>query len=150
MILDAREVEIHLIDFNGVPYVMVQQVTSGSNTLINAYIDAVEGVTLNTFRAGLEVNKDFRQQGSTNWPTNDQALNQIAWLVSVSSEATGEPLQYYIPGADTSLLLPNSDNADLTTPEMVALVNSIENIIGDGNEEPVTVTAIRLVGLSSP
>lgn len=84
-------------------------------------------------------------------PASPVAQRELKWLVTYEGSISGKLYQLTIPTADISnaaLLLPNSDEADLTAQAWVDFITAFQAIgsTPDNPAENVTVRSIRLVG----
>lgn len=146
MALNTNRVEVHLVDYSDERSLVDVPISTGNNNQLNAFANAVDAVSLNTFVTSIEVRRQLRLSGSPLPPSDPQAQNELAWRVTVRDTVTNQLSYFSIPGADTLLLLPNSDVADLSTPQMTELVLRIEQVVGGEDGDPVLVEDIRLTG----
>jgi hypothetical protein len=78
------------------------------------------------------------------------AQRELKWLLEFQDSVTGGRFQREVPTADivtAGLLIPNSDVADLTATEWVALKTALDgNIRSNTTGNTATLTGARLVG----
>lgn len=82
-------------------------------------------------------------------PTNAFAQREIKWLVRYRGNTSKKIFTLTIPTADpTGRLVPGTDRADLTNPQMQTFVSRFEGFARtpDSDQETVTVMDITLVG----
>jgi len=82
-------------------------------------------------------------------PTNPYAQREMKWLVSYVGDASGKIFQSEIAAPDiTDNVVPNTDQADLTSTDWAAFVTAFESYVRspDNGTETVTVLSARLVG----
>lgn len=85
----------------------------------------------------------------TNTPPSDtNAQVEMKWLVSYEGNTSKKRFRTELPTADTSLLIPGTDKADLTDTDIAAYVTAFEALAKspDNDAEGVNVLDIRLVG----
>lgn len=146
MAFDTRSLEIWTVDYldryiNTAPFV-----STPTNTFLNALIDAFVGMSKANLVTSLEVSRQFRIQGSPVTPSDQQALNEVVWLVSGVSSGNGQVVQMVIPAANTDLLAVNSDRPDTSTPEYIAFVSALADAWADDNGDPVNLSEIIISG----
>ncbi len=107
---------------------------------------AVQGVTLIAF-LGAEYPgvQDVRENSPAGVPA---AQRELKWRVRLLDTVTQELSGFEVGGADTSLLLLNSDLMDLTAGAGLTFANTIESEIVSRNDNSVSVEEVRLVGRS--
>jgi len=117
---------------------------AGKMADLDALVVAVEAVTL------CNLTKDIRVATETNpgaGPASDaNAQRERKWLVTMFDVDSGIPVHVQIPGADASLLLPNSDQMDTATAEYVALKTNIEKYHLSIAGGAVEITDVVMVG----
>lgn len=134
----------------------------GLLTQFGALRTAIEGITLGTISQ--EELSVFRTKLSNTIPSDENAQRERKWLVVYEdSQAFFDPGVDSIPNAGyrkvfnfeigtallTGQLLPNSDEADLTTTEMAAFVTAFEAIARSPYGGTVNVLKLVAVGRSS-
>jgi len=84
----------------------------------------------------------------SNLPASDvNAQRERKWIVSYRDTVTEDIHTAEIPTADlTGNLLPNSDEADLTSAAWVAFIAAFEAVVVSPDGNPVTVESARHVG----
>lgn len=110
---------------------------------ISALLAALQGVTLgNIQRTRFVAQINDVTPGSAASPT---AQREMKWLLQLEDDVTGEVIQREIPTADIAtagLLVPGTDQADITNAAWVAVKTAIE-----GNfKNPRTGNDITLIG----
>lgn len=82
-------------------------------------------------------------------PTNPYAQREMKWLVQYVGDSSGKIFSIEIAAPDiTDNVVPNSDQADLTSTDWAAFVTAFEAFARspDNGTETVTVIGARLVG----
>jgi len=82
-------------------------------------------------------------------PTDPYAQREMKWLVSYVGDASGKIFQVEIAAPDiTDNVVPNTDQADLTSTDWAAFVAAFEAYVRspDNGTETVTVLKAKLVG----
>lgn len=106
-------------------------------------------MTVGTQGDGVLTVKTTNDTGNTNLPANTNAQRELKYLVSYTSDVTGEQYSVSIPTADTALIPQGSDSLDLTNATVAAFVSAFEDVTKkkEGNNfNDVTVVGIKLVG----
>lgn len=89
-----------------------------------------------------------RNQYTNTPPSDTNAQVEMKWLVSYEGNTSKKRFRTELPTADTSLLIPGTDKADLTDTNVAAYVTAFEALAKspDDPAEGVNVLDIRLVG----
>lgn len=81
-------------------------------------------------------------------PASQNAQIELKWLLTYEGATTKKKFRQEIPTPDTSKLVPGTDLADMTDPDVAAYVTAFETIAKspDNDTEGVNVLDMRLVG----
>lgn len=113
--------------------------------LMDDLSDAIQGVSI------CNLQKDSRTLAETKFAvgnaTNPFAQRELKWLVRMR-DTNGNAATFEIPGADLSLLSPNTDKLDVTTTEGAALVAAINAGAKSNDGETLTFVEAVVVGRS--
>jgi hypothetical protein len=105
---------------------------------------AVEAVTLCNLVKSIIVASESNPGAGPS--ANPQAQRELKWLVRMYDTTTGRSCSVQIPGADTSLLLPNSDKMDPASAGYTNLVAAVEDYHLSIEGNAVEVIDIIMVG----
>ena len=124
------------------------ELTVGNFTAQMALMDDVvagcEGISLCLLNKDIRVaSEDSPGSGPAASPA---AQRELKWFVQMTDDVTARPVSVSIPGADTSLLLPNSDRMDLTKAPSIAFVSAVEAYHQSIEGNAVKVLYVTLVG----
>lgn len=108
----------------------------------NALTSLITGVLARDAWIGDSTNR------SNNVPGSPAAQNELKIQFQYEGNTSKKRYRFEVPTADTSKVLPNSDQIDLADPEVAAFVTAFETLgrTPDNDTEGVNVVGARLVG----
>lgn len=114
-------------------------------TEIQALGAAIADLSLGTLHKSATLQND---SVISNTPPSDvNAQRERKWLVTYRDDVTEQLYQFEIPAANlTGNLLPNSDEADLTSTDWAAFITAFEAVVLSPDGNAVTVESARHVG----
>lgn len=131
-------------DYGGEPAhtsVWVTTLTAGNlvaqTTLINNLLTALSAITLGEQQT--QAISLSRTIITADLPTDPFAQRENKWLLRYHDSVTGEKFKNEVPCADLSLLIPNSEFADMTGTEFAALKTAWELIVRGPNDNNLTI-----------
>lgn len=107
------------------------------STLINNLLTALSAITLGEQQT--QVIKLSKTIVSSDLPTNAFAQRESKWLIRYHAATSLKKFTCEVPCADLSLLIPNSEFADLTGTEFAALKTAWELIVRDPDDNELTI-----------
>lgn len=111
----------------------------------DAFTDAVEGVTRGDIVK--KTRGDVVQLASPKAKADDPLAEiESKWYIEMSDIVNFKTVSMELPCANLDFCLEGTDEADMTAPEIVALVSAIESHHLSENLNPVRVEGIRKVG----
>lgn len=113
-------------------------------TAIAAVTTAIQGVSLIDFDGA--VYPAHVTTTETAPPAATEAQREIKWRVSIRDATTNKLSSMEIGGADTSLLVANTDLMDVSAGAGAALVTALEAELVSEVGNAITVEEVRLVG----
>lgn len=117
---------------------------TAQETMRNAFVAAVEAVSIASRQKTSAI--AVEQVVAIDFATNPFAQRESKWLVRMRETGTGNAVSFEIPGADLSLLEPNGERLDPTSPEYAALVTAVQDYVRSNDLNAVTVTEVVFVG----
>lgn len=106
-------------------------------TLINALLTALDAVTFGEQQT--QTIKLSKTVISSALPVSPFAQRENKWLLRYHADTSQEKFVASVPCANLTLLLPNSEFADMSATEFGALKTAWENIVRDPNNNELTI-----------
>jgi len=106
-------------------------------TLINNLLSALSAVTLGEQQT--QTIKLSRTIISSDLPTSPFAQRESKWLLRYHAATSLKKFTAEVPCADLSLLIPNTEMADMTGTEFAALKTAWELIVRDPDDNELTI-----------
>ena len=105
---------------------------------------AVQGVSLIAFLGAIYPGLDEARENAA--PASSNAQRELKWNVTLLDTVTQKLSRFEIGGADTTLLIANTDLMDLSAGAGLTLKTDLESSIISVDNNAITVEEARLVG----